>query len=128
MDERLLDVYLVGLALGLGIAAGAPGPRAAGGRLLAVALIVAAAVAAGVIGVFATGWAIIATLVGVAIGVFSFRSLSAAAIPAAAIALALLAIVPVAGYLEALAAPILGQRLRRRSSGRYAGLRVLAKD
>ena len=128
MDERLLDVYLVGLALGLGIAAGAPGPRSAGGRPLAAALILAAAVAAGVIGVFATGWAFIATLVGVAIGVFSFRNLAAAAIPAAAIALALIAVVPAAGYLEALAAPILGQRLRRRSAGRYAGLRVLAKD
>ena len=121
-------MYLVGLALGLGIAAGAPGPRAAGGRTLAVALIVAAAVAAGVIAVLATGWAMLATLAGVGIGVFSFRRLAAAAIPALALGLALLAVVPVLGYLEALAAPLLAQRLRRRSDERYAGLRVLAKD
>jgi hypothetical protein len=126
--EGLLDIYLVGLALGLGIAAGAPGPRAAGGRVLAVALIAAAAIAAGVIGVLATGWAMLATLLGVAIGVFSFRRLAAAAIPAAALGLAALALVPVVGYLEAVGAPLLAQRLRRRSDERYAGLRVLAKD
>jgi hypothetical protein len=126
--EGLLDIYLVGLALGLGIAAGAPGARAAGGRVLAVALIAVAAIAAGVIGVLVTGWAMLATLFGVGIGVLSFRRLAAAAIPAAALGLALLALVPAVGYLEALGAPLLAQRLRRRSDERYAGLRILAKD
>ncbi|NUR76581.1 MAG: hypothetical protein HOQ28_09905, partial [Thermoleophilia bacterium] len=39
-----------------------------------------------------------------------------------------LAFVPVVGYLEALAVPVLGARLRRRSPDTHAGLRSLAKD
>jgi uncharacterized membrane protein len=41
---------------------------------------------------------------------------------------AALAFVPVLGYLEAAAVPILGARLRRRSPDRHAGLRTLARD
>jgi hypothetical protein len=41
---------------------------------------------------------------------------------------AALAFVPVLGYLEAVAIPVLGARLRRRSPERHAGLRSLAKD
>jgi hypothetical protein len=41
---------------------------------------------------------------------------------------AALAFVPVLGYLEALAVPLLGARLRRRSPDRHAGLRVLSRD
>jgi hypothetical protein len=36
--------------------------------------------------------------------------------------------VPVVGYLEAIAVPVLGLRLRRREGKRYAGLRTLARD
>jgi hypothetical protein len=39
-----------------------------------------------------------------------------------------LAFVPVLGYLEALAVPLLGLRLRRRAPDKHAGLRSLAKD
>ena len=39
-----------------------------------------------------------------------------------------LAFVPVAGYLEAVALPVLALRLRRRTPERYAGLRTLARD
>ena len=46
----------------------------------------------------------------------------------AALAGAALAFVPVVGYLEALAVPALGVRLRRRAPERHAGLRSLAKD
>jgi hypothetical protein len=126
--DGLLDWYLLGVALGLGVAAGVPGARRDVNRALAVGVVGAAAVAAGAIAALATGWAVVAALVGVAVGVFSFRHLPAAAIPAAAIALAGLALVPALGYLEALLAPVLGQRLRRRAADRYAGLRVLAKD
>ncbi|HEY4413638.1 MAG TPA: hypothetical protein VGN06_11620, partial [Gaiellaceae bacterium] len=45
-----------------------------------------------------------------------------------ALAVAGLAWVPVLGYLEALALPVLAARLRRRAPERYAGLRTLAKD
>jgi uncharacterized membrane protein len=46
----------------------------------------------------------------------------------ASLAGAALAFVPVLGYLEALAVPLLGARLRRRAPDRHAGLRSLAKD
>jgi hypothetical protein len=45
----------------------------------------------------------------------------------AGIFVALLALVPVVGYLEAVAVPVIGARLRRRLPERYAGLRTLAK-
>lgn len=126
--DGLLDWYWVGVALGLGVTAGVPGLRRDGSRVLALVVVVLVAVAAGLIAALAVPWAPIATLVGVAIGVFSFRRLARAAVPAAAIAAGVLAFVPVAGYLEAVAAPLLGERLRRRAGSRYAGLRVLARD
>jgi hypothetical protein len=46
----------------------------------------------------------------------------------AALVGAALAFVPVVGYLEALAVPVLGARLRRRSPDKHAGLRTLARD
>ncbi len=46
----------------------------------------------------------------------------------AAVLLAALSLVPVLGYLIALAVPVLGVRLRRRQSERHAGLRILARD
>ena len=46
----------------------------------------------------------------------------------ASLAGAALAFVPVVGYLEALAVPLLGLRLRRRAPDTHAGLRSLAKD
>jgi hypothetical protein len=39
-----------------------------------------------------------------------------------------LAFVPVLGYLETLALPVLAARMRRRRPERYAGLRTLARD
>jgi hypothetical protein len=41
---------------------------------------------------------------------------------------AALAFVPVVGYLEALAVPLLGARARRRAPDTHAGLRSLARD
>ncbi|MDQ3874607.1 MAG: hypothetical protein M3322_03500, partial [Actinomycetota bacterium] len=43
-----------------------------------------------------------------------------------AVGVAALALVPGLGYVEALAVPALGARLRRRTVERYAGLRSLA--
>jgi hypothetical protein len=45
-----------------------------------------------------------------------------------ALAVAALALVPVLGYVEAVALPALGRRLRSRTAERYAGLRTLARD
>ena len=92
---------------------------------VAVALAVLAAV---VIGVLGTVWAFAAAAGGLVLGAAFLRRLSAAARPVAVLAVAGLAFVPAVGYLEALAAPVLGARLRRRLGARYAGLRVLAKD
>jgi hypothetical protein len=46
----------------------------------------------------------------------------------AAIGLAVLAWIPVVGYLEAALVPALAARLQGRAAERYAGLRSLAKD
>jgi hypothetical protein len=46
----------------------------------------------------------------------------------AGLGVAALALVPVVGYLEALALPALAARLRARTPQRYAGLRSLARD
>jgi hypothetical protein len=48
-------------------------------------------------------------------------------VAAAGIAIALLALVPALGYVQAVAVPALAVRLRRRFPERYAGLRTLAK-
>lgn len=46
----------------------------------------------------------------------------------AGLVVAALALIPVVGYLEALALPALGTRVRRQAPERYAGLRSLARD
>ena len=48
-------------------------------------------------------------------------------VAAAAVVVGVLALIPILGYLEAAAAPLVGARLRRRTPQRYAGLRSLAK-
>ena len=52
----------------------------------------------------------------------------AAIVALAGLVVAALGFVPGLGYAEAVAAPLLGIRLRRSSGRRYAGLRILAKD
>ena len=49
-------------------------------------------------------------------------------VAAVAVLLAALALVPLVGYLVAVAVPTLAARLRRRSDRTYAGLRILARD
>jgi hypothetical protein len=45
-----------------------------------------------------------------------------------AVVVAGLAFVPIVGYVELVAVPALGMRLRRSAGKRYAGLRTLARD
>jgi hypothetical protein len=47
---------------------------------------------------------------------------------AVSLVVAALAFIPVVGYLEAIAAALLGLRVRRRTPDRHAGLRSLARD
>lgn len=56
------------------------------------------------------------------------RGGTAALVGGAALVTAGIAFVPVAGYLVALALPLLALRLRRTRPERYAGLRTLARD
>jgi hypothetical protein len=56
------------------------------------------------------------------------RGGTGALVAGAAIVIAALALVPVLGYLLAVALPAVGARLRRRSRERHAGLRILARD
>ena len=44
-----------------------------------------------------------------------------------AVLIGALALIPVVGYLEAAALPVIGARLRTRAPKKYAGLRSLAK-
>jgi hypothetical protein len=137
------DWYTIGLALGLGLAVGVllAGALASTplGRIAAVVLAAAGGV---VIGLLLDDWTeMVAGAVGGIIGALSAlvivsgalrrggtRGGLAAIVATAAIVLGALAIVPVVGYLQAIALPALAARLRRAQGERYAGLRSLAKD
>ena len=137
------DWYTIGLALGLGLAVGVllAGALASTplGRIAAVVLAAAGGV---VIGLLLDDWTeMVAGAVGGVIGALSAlvivsgalrrggtRGGLAAIVATAALVLGALAIVPVVGYLQAVALPALAARLRRAQGERYAGLRSLAKD
>jgi len=131
--------YTIGILVGLGTALG----LAATGVLRRAPLaLIAAAVCAVAIGLAFWQWdEAVGGLVGAACGSLGSAPLvagtlrrggtrggTALLLGLAALALAALAFVPVVGYLEAIAVPVLGARLRRRSPDRHAGLRSLAKD
>jgi hypothetical protein len=56
------------------------------------------------------------------------RGATAVLVGAGAVVLAALALVPLAGYVEAVVLPAFAARLRRRAGRTYAGLRILARD
>ena len=131
--------YWIGVCAGLGAALGVLAVALLGDVRLAVPV----ALAAGAAG----GWALeewsgaIAAAVGGVLGALGSsptvrgalarggtRAGTALLVGAAAVVLAALSLVPVLGYLIALALPVLGVRLRRRQGERHAGLRILARD
>ena len=133
------DWYTIGILVGVGAAIGV----AATGilRRALVALVVAAAVSLALGFVFGQWDEAAGGLVGSLCGSLGSaplvagtlrrggtRSGTAALLTVAAVVGAALAFVPVLGYLEALAVPVLGVRLRRRSPDTHAGLRSLARD
>ena len=137
------DWYTIGVALGLGTALGVlfAGLLSATplGRVAAVVLAGAAGALAGAVIEDWTeiGGGVIGGLVGaVAAAVVVAGALRrggtrgglALIVAGIAAGLAVLSFVPVAGYLIAVAVPVLALRLRRTQSERYAGLRTLAKD
>jgi hypothetical protein len=144
--SRLVAVgawYTIGLFAGLGLAvgvllAGLLGTSRVGlaiAILLAVAGGVAAALAlAGVAEAVAGGLGAVAGVLGAsqlvrgAAARGGTRLGTALLMAVGALVLAALAFVPLVGYLTAVAVPALATRLRRRAGGRYAGLRILARD
>jgi len=133
------DWYTVGILVGVGAALGIAA-AAILGRVLA-ALVVAAVIAVA-IGLALWQWdEAVGGLVGAACGSVGAAPLvagtlrrggtrggTALLVSLAALVVAGLAFVPVVGYLEALAVPVLGARLRRRAPDTHAGLRSLARD
>ena len=137
------DWYTIGLALGLGTSLGVlfAGLLSATplGRIAAVVLGGAAGavvgfliddwteVVAGAVGGLVGGAAAVIVVSG-ALRRGGTRGGLALIVAAVAAGLAGLAFVPGAGYLEAVALPVLAARLRRTQADRYAGLRSLARD
>jgi hypothetical protein len=133
------DWYTVGILVGLGAAIGVAATGALRRALLGLVVAVAAAVA---IGFGAWQWdEAVGGAAGAVCGALGSAPLvsgtlrrggtrggTAMLLGAAALVGAALAFVPVLGYLEAVAVPALGARLRRRAPERHAGLRSLAKD
>jgi hypothetical protein len=126
--DGIFDWYLLGVVAGLGVTDGA---AAVGARHRAVYALLALAAVAGSVALTALAlpwWALVVFAVAALLAWLALRRLSLGALPAAVLGSALLAAVPAAGYLLAVAAPVAGARLGRRAASRYAGLRVLARD
>lgn len=135
--------YWIGVTVGLGAGLGVLLAGLLGGdrRQLVAALVLGAAAGFG-IGLALDDWdEAIGGAVGgaagalgageLALGTFrrgGTRGGTAALFALGAIGVAALGWVPGVGYAEAALLPLLGWRLRRRAPGRYAGLRILAKD
>jgi hypothetical protein len=133
------DWYSIGILVGLGTSIGVATVAALARTLPA---LVVAAVVAVAIGFVVGEWdEAVGGLVGAACGTLGAapivtgalrrggtRGGTAVLLGLVSLVGAALAFVPVLGYLEALAVPLLGARLRRRSPDRHAGLRVLSRD
>jgi hypothetical protein len=136
------DWYTIGLSLGVGlglgilfvaalgvrrvtITMGAAGAAAAGGLvgfIIGDTAEVIAGAAAGLIGA-ACGAAIVLGAVrrgGTRLGLAMLMGIGG-------VTVALLALVPLVGYVETVVLPFLTLRMRRRQASRFAGLRTLAK-
>jgi hypothetical protein len=134
--------YSIGVFAGLGVALGVAGAGALGGRRFALAApFLAAAIgvalgigfggaaqaaAAGVGGILGGAGAL--ELVRGALGRGGTPLATALLVLVAAVVLAGLAFAPIVGYVELVAVPALGMRVRKHAGKRYAGLRTLARD
>jgi hypothetical protein len=133
------DWYTVGILVGLGAAIGVAATGAL--RRAVVGLVVAAACSVAIGFAFGQWDEALGGAAGAICGALGSAPLvtgtlrrggtrggTATLLALASLAGAALAFVPVLGYLEALAVPVLGARLRRRAPDKHAGLRSLAKD
>lgn len=133
------DWYTIGILVGVGASIGVAGT---GVLRRAPAGLVVAVVAAVAIGLVFGQWdEAVGGAVGAVCGAIGSAPLvrgtlrrggtrggTALLLALAALVGAALAFVPVVGYLEAVAVPALGARLRSRAPERHAGLRSLARD
>ena len=136
------DWYSIGVFAGLGVALGVAAAGILGGRRYALAAPLLAGVAGIALGIAladapeaaaagvggALGGVGAVELVRGALGRGGTPLATALLVLGAAVVVAGLAFVPVVGYVEVVAVPALGMRLRRRAGKRYAGLRTLARD
>jgi hypothetical protein len=123
-----IGVLLVGLLAGVRAVVGVALLAAVGGGLLVGLALGGWDEAAGGIAGGALGTLGVAQIVTGTLRRGGTRFGTAAIVTGAAAALAAVAWIPAAGYLEAVLVPALAARLRRRAPERYAGLRSLARD
>jgi hypothetical protein len=138
----MTDWYTVGLFAGLGVAVGIAVVGLLGGRRVGSLAPVIGAVLGAALGILlADVEEAVAGGIGGVLGAFGAAQLVSGALSrggtrlatgvfvvVGAVLVALLALIPVVGYIEAIAVAALGLRLRRRAGKRYAGLRTLARD
>jgi hypothetical protein len=133
------DWYTIGIFAGLGTSLGVVATAVL--RRALIGLVVGAVIAVAIGLVFGHWQQAVGGLVGAACGALGSAPLVAGALRRGgtrggtsillglvALVGAALAFIPVVGYLEAAAVPILGARVRRRSPDTHAGLRSLARD
>jgi hypothetical protein len=135
--------YRIGVAAGIGAGAALLAAGWLARTRAGAALAVLAGAAAGVVaGVLIDDWteALAGAVGGILGGVGSVQIVrgtlrrggttggTGVLIALAGLGVAALALIPIVGYLEALALPSVAARLRRRAPERYAGLRSLARD
>jgi hypothetical protein len=133
------DWYTIGILVGLGASIGLAATGALRRPLAGLVVAVVVAVAIGF--VFGQWDEAVGGAVGAVCGAIGSAPLvsgtlrrggtrggTALLLSLAALVGAALAFVPVLGYLEAVAVPALGARLRSRAPERHAGLRSLARD
>jgi hypothetical protein len=126
--DGALDWYVLGVVLGLGVAAGAAAVGALSAPAWAALAVLAGVGALALVLALLPLWTIAAFAVGLVVAFVSLRRLSAEAMPAAILAAVVLAAIPLLGYLAVVLTPLAGARLSRRADARHAGLRILAKD
>jgi hypothetical protein len=135
--------YTIGLCVGVGTGAGVflSGLLAASRVGVAVAVILAAGAGVGVGLAFFDWPEALGGGIGGLLGALGAAGIvrgtlrrggtrlgTAVIVGLAGVGVAALAFIPVVGYLEAIVIPLLAVRLRRREGGRFAGLRILARD
>jgi hypothetical protein len=138
----MYELWLIGMAAGAGVALGlvAAGVFARSGRAPVLAAV-AALVGGGLIGWLVFDWkagvvgAVAGALSGFGAGTFARGAVRRGGTPggtatilvAAAVLALAVSFIPIVGFVEAIAIPVVGLRSRQRAGEKYAGLRTLAK-